>query len=1493
MRWTAMQSMNAEASSHGKLKRLHWKDLVLSLLAALAVAFLFSPPLQAQGGPEDGYVDLVMNYEYDTSRVAYSVRNNGTATATGVTVSFHIKDLQISIGDVPPEITDKRTDNATKEQWFTWEVGTILPGDTSAQLIFSTQLHPGHTTPGHIGVITATAKSNQPEPGFLLANNEIKVYSFDESGAGATLHMDGSNLALLLSVDDLRPDAGDDVNFDLTASNENEFSPDSLYSNLIGDVKIKVELSDGLEFKGTWNPSDVVKSGSQSATWSPPDTATYTASNIFPDSQKIDIETQLTSATLTDIPLEERCITARVEDSLPPPSPDYVPGSLTQCLGDDPTVLFDEYRVDLFTLEATAQNDLVLLTQVNTLLNSELRSRSIGLGDPDLKLSPEKFIIQVNPLARGFVRDNGVTSMTWQTKGGDAITGVEIWENVAALGVSNTTASTVWTGAKDKLTASGIGTAGKPGTVRIFNTGGNFKIADADNTGFSTAYDFGGRNGIQTTTVVLHFGELGTYKVGRAYKGTHSGVERTTAEEMYTFHVGPVAELGVVAVRQTSGGLEIAAVNNGPDRSLGARVVLETGQICDFGVFRHRDEYLPATRTCVFPNVVLTPEQLAGDERIGYIENHVKYTVCIDSNGNDVLPKPANRNACGGSWHTADVYDYDDSNNDIYLSQDPAPTLNLQRAQARAVPILVLRWERLDELFGSPVSFYQVERLDTAEWELLGNVRPPAAGEDPEYQDADEDRAQTPRYRVRAVNGEGLAGPWSEHGSAQPGVVLHLDKTSIKEPEDPANVTEDSIATVTATLTGQVSSQDVTVAMSVEPASGSNLDGAPAFTVSENKMLTIPAGSREATSDVTITALEDDDSQGERVSITAVAANARCTTCSLTLTIEDDDAPGLKLSAETVDVDEGLTATYTVALNAEPSADVTVRLTSDNGDVTVPAELTFTPTGPDAWDQPQTVTVRAADDFDAVDDTATITHRASGAVEYRGIRASLDVTVTDDGIPGVTVSAPADGISVTEGLGGKTYTVSLGTQPAGSVYITAASDNPDVRVIPATIVLNSSNWRAGRTVTVSAVHDQDGAPDRATITHEIDAQRTTAGEYDGEGVASVTVTVSDDDAPGVRVSPETLRIAEGRSGGYNVRLNTAPTADVTITVDSDNRDVTTQPASLTFTPDDWSRTQRVTVNADTDADAADDTAMLSHRMTSGDGAYNTGLSNVTVTVTVNDSDRPGVTIGPLSPTPVSEAGRLVEDTEGEGDTRVSHGTRRIEEGQPGFEDEQHPSFYTVRLDTKPTGDVMIGVKSDNPDKVAVHPELLTFKLGELTRTVMIIGKDDTDKDDEKATITHTVIAADSADEYDTVTIPSLDVIVDDNDDPGVTLIVSKPPDGSEPLEVSKGDDVRKTATYQVVLDSQADGVIVVTVESSDPKKVSVAPSVLYFSGIQIDHGRTWPDWDEPQTVTVRALDDAAAGDTVTLIHKIADANAHGWDVPIGAEVGRLTVTVRE
>ena len=604
--------------------------------------------------------------------------------------------------------------------------------------------------------------------------------------------MDGHELALLLSVDDLRPEAGGDVDFELTAINRNSSEVlASSYSNAIADIDIKVELSKGLEFKSEqdWTrPSGFVTSG-QSATWQP-EAVDPKSGNTIPNSREIEIQTQLTSDSLDKIPREERCITARVAGSKPPPSPDYALGRLKQCLGDDPPVLFEEGPVDLFTLDATAQNDLELMAQADVLKQLHLRSR--GIGRRDLKgpgtvtaiLSPENTIIQVkdSPSTRGSVTDNSVTSMTWQTKGGDATTGVEVRENIddiLAQGKNNQGVSTVWSSGKDKLTATAIDGGSKPGTLRIFATDESFKLADADDSGFtSTPYDFGGSLGIVTGAVALHFGELGTYKVGRAYKGTHSTAgEKTTDEETYIFHVGPIAELEVrdggasPQAPADRNALTIFAVNNGPDSSLGARVtglptgaevlhisqgtyddttgVWDTGELEDGDVLRARG--FPGHAT-----LVLAAD--AGDTAKVTIENSVDYTVCIGSDASTLThtTETACEAVTGASWHEGTVYDYDDDNSTAVITAargtggvGPGIPAN-PRAQTGTTAVM---WDEVEYLYGLPVDYYEVQWLGNG-WTTLDRLVA-----DSRHVDAAPSGRRD--YRVRAINMAGAAGPWS------------------------------------------------------------------------------------------------------------------------------------------------------------------------------------------------------------------------------------------------------------------------------------------------------------------------------------------------------------------------------------------------------------------------------------------------------------------------------------------------------------------------------------------------------------------------------------------------------------------------------------------------------------------------------------------------------------------------------------------------------------
>lgn len=335
----------------GKARR-HF--LLLCLLAAAAAAFLFLGTARAQEGTEYDYVDLIVTYEYSNSiEVEYTVRNIGTATATGVTVSFLLEDLEAGTfetfpGTAPAPPTDKSTVDSTNQS-FTWEVGTLPPGGTPGILKFYTRKH-DNSSGDMVSVITATASSHQPEPGFLSSNNAIKVYT-DTPASGASKHMRHNLLALLLSVEDLSPDAGGDVGFDLTARQLGVGSGST--SNLVEEIEIQVELSDGLKFKESWTPTAADKftiaAGRQSATWKPDAVDGDSVDKTRPGSREIDIQVQLTSDSLNDIPLKERCITAWVEDSIPPPNPAFALGRLTQCLGDDPPVLFQDGSVGALT----------------------------------------------------------------------------------------------------------------------------------------------------------------------------------------------------------------------------------------------------------------------------------------------------------------------------------------------------------------------------------------------------------------------------------------------------------------------------------------------------------------------------------------------------------------------------------------------------------------------------------------------------------------------------------------------------------------------------------------------------------------------------------------------------------------------------------------------------------------------------------------------------------------------------------------------------------------------------------------------------------------------------------------------------------------------------------------------------------------------------------------------------------------------------------------
>ena len=551
---------------------------------------------------------------------------------------------------------------------------------------------------------------------------------------------------------------------------------------------------------------------------------------------------------------------------------------------------------------------------------------------------------------------------------------------------------------------------------------------------------------------------------------------------------------------------------------------------------------------------------------------------------------------------------------------------------------------------------------------------------------------------------------------------------------------------------------------------------------------------------VTVSAAEDDDSTHDTATVTHTFAGGDYNfVINVIVTVTDNDTPGVTVTPLSLTIGEGSTGTYAVVLNTQPSGNVLVAISSNNTDVTVPSStLTFTMTD---WSTEQTVTVTAGQDDDAADDMATLTHNPSGGGYNSVSSVSLMVTVTDDEMAGVTV-APTS-LTVNEG-GTNTYTVVLDTQPTATVTVTIVdpTDNADVTANPASLRFSTSNWATAQTVTVTASQDDDAANDMATLTHN-----PSGADYNSVSNASLTVTVTDNDTRGVTVSRTSLTISEGGSGMYTVKLNTQPSGDVTVTVNdpTDNSDVTAGPASLTFSTSDWNTEQTVTVSADEDADSTQDRATVTHTVSGGDYGSVTASG---VSVTVTDNDTPGVTVTPPSL------------TVGEG------GTGR----------------YTVRLNTQPSGNVMVAIRSNNTD-VTVSSSTLTFTTTSWSteQTVTVSAGQDADAANDMATLTHNP----SGGGYGSVSNAILIVTVTDDDTAG--LMLSTP---------TLGVDEGGQNTYTVKLQTQPTTTVTVTVSSDDTDAATVSGPTLRF---------TTSNWDTEQTVTVRGVNDGDSDDeTVTI-----------------------------
>ena len=214
-----------------------------------------------------------------------------------------------------------------------------------------------------------------------------------------------------------------------------------------------------------------------------------------------------------------------------------------------------------------------------------------------------------------------------------------------------------------------------------------------------------------------------------------------------------------------------------------------------------------------------------------------------------------------------------------------------------------------------------------------------------------------------------------------------------------ASAVEGASATLTVTLSEAAPADGVTVAVIAE------FSGHTAQAEDVGSIVTeavVSGGS--AGVDIAIPLVDDNIDEGDETFAVTVAVPEGWSVSGLgadavTVTIRDNDTAGVSVTPTALNVAEDGSVTYTVVLDSQPTADVTVTASSGDGGAAgvTPASLTFAPSG---WNIAQTFTVSGVADDDRDDESVGVNHSATSQDRrYDGIAVSSVAVAVSDTTP--------------------------------------------------------------------------------------------------------------------------------------------------------------------------------------------------------------------------------------------------------------------------------------------------------------------------------------------------------------------------------------------------------------------------------------------------------------------------------------------------------------
>ena len=706
------------------------------------------------------------------------MKNNTVGAHPGI--QAHLVKVRITIND------SVRGDTTSL-----WTIRDLPPGGSVVREVKSLRNSPAATSgPEKVPqrLYAKITESDPEEAPRFRSNNATEnwvVENRHDDGLrgvnGIALYTNGDVAVGDVRISDRNPQPGGATTFTVAAYNSSNANRipgilrDGHQDHTLFEVQVKISLSPGLSFAETQpDPPSGTMFDTATGIWNVGTMGIHQVNMPL----SLPVAVDLAADSLAALPLEERCLTAKVVSQVPRFASDpskRLNDNTTACLGkvvlaQGETTLFHYVDcVGVTSTPCTSTDTLELVVERQT--DSYLQH-----------FQPEAVIVHIQD-PQGRVAGKWRTGKTtYHNSSVDSTSGVQATFSFLPRSYNSYT-----------FMISDVSPKQRPGAFSIIGGGAaTVTILDAD-----TKKSLGPLTLPPVTTTnpypaFLSVSALGTYKVQLTFGATKSSTPYSDSVT-YTVHAGPMADL---EVRDAGANPEVAAdrraytilaVNNGPEVSVpavrvtltgvpeGAEAVPSQGSyaegtcqngLCE-GVWTI-GELKPgyANRPSVYAREgpALTLITATGDPITAAIENTQDYCVRIKT----ADPDPENDLACaagsvptGYTDHSIPYYDHVEGNNTTTVALRDGTGVSLSAPKGVKVmetPVAnILTWQPVEKLYGYAVTHYEVQQSASPWMTVALDVE---ATKNPVYLDM-APAIGDPAYRVRAVNEFGFPGPWS------------------------------------------------------------------------------------------------------------------------------------------------------------------------------------------------------------------------------------------------------------------------------------------------------------------------------------------------------------------------------------------------------------------------------------------------------------------------------------------------------------------------------------------------------------------------------------------------------------------------------------------------------------------------------------------------------------------------------------------------------------